>query len=78
MEIIMPQIGMTMNEGAIAEWKKNDGDKVEKGEPLFSIITEKLENEVEATATGTLKIIKEADPDDFIPCGEVIGEIIED
>ncbi|MCF0230549.1 MAG: lipoyl domain-containing protein, partial [Parasporobacterium sp.] len=45
MKIIMPQIGMTMNEGAITAWKKNEGDKVEQGEALFSIMTEKLEND---------------------------------
>lgn len=78
MKIIMPQIGMTMNEGAITEWKKKDGDRVEKGEPLFTILTEKLENEVEAAASGTLKIIKEANEEVFIPCGEEIGEIIEE
>ena len=51
---------------------------MEKGEPLYQIITEKLDNEIEAVATGTLKIIKKADPEDFIPCGEEIAEIIED
>lgn len=78
MKIIMPQVGMTMNEGAITEWKKNDGDRVEKGEPLFTILTEKLENEVEAAASGILKITKEANEEVFIPCGEEIGEIIEE
>lgn len=78
MKVIMPQIGMTMNEGAITKWFKADGERVEKGEPLFSIITEKLDNEIESVASGTLKIIREADPDTFIPCGEEIAEIIED
>ena len=53
MKVIMPQIGMTMQEGAITKWLKADGDKVEKGEPLFEIMTEKLENQIESVATGT-------------------------
>lgn len=78
MKVIMPQIGMTMQSGAITKWFKEDGERVEKGEPLYQIITEKLDNEIEAVATGTLKIIKKADPEDFIECGEEIAEIIED
>ncbi len=78
MKVIMPQIGMTMQEGAITKWLKADGDKVEKGEPLFEIMTEKLENQIESVATGTLKIYREADPDEFITCGEEIAEIIEE
>lgn len=78
MIVIMPQVGMTMNEGAITKWLKKDGERVEKGEPLFELMTEKLENEIEAIAAGTLKIYKEADPEVFITCGETIAEIIED
>ncbi len=78
MKVVMPQIGMTMQEGAIMKWLKEDGAKVEKGEPLFELMSEKLENEVEATASGTLKILKQADSEEFIPCGEEIAEIVED
>lgn len=78
MKVVMPQIGMTMQAGAISKWLKEDGARVEKGEPLFELMSEKLENEVEATASGILKILKPADPDDFISCGEEIAEIIED
>lgn len=78
MKIIMPQIGMTMNAGAITKWMKADGERVEKGELLFAIVTEKLDNEIESVASGTLKIIKKADPEEFIPCGEEIAEIVED
>jgi len=75
MKVLMPQIGMTMQEGTITQWYKADGDKVEKGEPLFQIETEKLTNDIESTASGTLKII--AKEGETILCGEEIGEIEE-
>ena len=78
MKIVMPQMGMTMTEGAISKWYKNDGDRVEKGELLFCMISEKLVNDIEALVSGTLKIIRQADEEAFMPCGEEIGEIIED
>jgi pyruvate dehydrogenase E2 component (dihydrolipoamide acetyltransferase) len=78
MIVIMPQIGMTMQEGTITRWLKEDGERVEKGEPLYELVTEKLENEIEAPCSGTLKILKPADLDDSVPCGDPIAEIIED
>lgn len=75
MKIVMPQIGMTMVEGLISEWKKKDGDHVEKGEILYVIETEKLENEIEATASGTLKIL--VPEGESVPCGAEIAEITE-
>ena len=78
MKIIIPQIGMTMSVGAITEWYKKDGDRVEKGDRLFCVISEKLTNDVEAIVNGTLRIYREADEEEFLPCGEEIGEIIED
>ena len=75
MKVIMPQIGMTMQEGTITEWFKKDGEPVEKGELLFKVETEKMDSDIEAPATGTLKIIGAVD--DTIPCGEEVAEIIE-
>lgn len=75
MKVIMPQLGMTMQEGIITEWKKKDGEYVKKGEILFSFTTEKLENEVEAPASGTLKIL--VNEGVCAKCGTVIAEIIE-
>lgn len=76
MKVLMPQIGMTMTEGTINEWKVADGEKVEKGQPLLEIETEKLSNDIEAPATGVLKIIVQAGED--AECGAEIAEIIED
>lgn len=36
--IIMPKLGMTMETGVLTKWLKKEGDKVEKGEPLFELV----------------------------------------
>src|SRR5438876_2701294 len=50
----MPKWGLTMQEGLIGRWLKQEGDVVEKGEPLLEVETEKMTNLVEAPATGVL------------------------
>ena len=52
--IVMPKLGLTMTEGTIDAWKKNEGDAVNEGEVLFSVSTDKLTNDIEAPASGTL------------------------
>ncbi|MBE3579348.1 MAG: 2-oxo acid dehydrogenase subunit E2 [Caldanaerobacter subterraneus] len=55
--IVMPKLGLTMTEGTITKWHKEEGDKVRKGEILFELTTEKITNEVEADVDGILKVI---------------------
>ncbi len=52
--IDMPQLGLTMEKGTILQWLKAEGEKIEKGQPVVLIQTEKVEYEVEAPAGGTL------------------------
>lgn len=52
--IDMPQLGLTMEKGTILQWLKAEGERVEKGQPVVLIQTEKVEYEVEAPASGTL------------------------
>ncbi|MHC6179152.1 dihydrolipoyl dehydrogenase [Clostridium sp. JNZ X4-2] len=54
---IMPKLGLTMTEGMLAKWHKREGDKVEKGEVLFEVETDKLTNEVEAKDSGIVRKI---------------------
>lgn len=56
-EILLPKIGFSMNEGQIAEWLVADGGEVREGEPLFSLESDKSTQEVEAPASGMLKIL---------------------
>lgn len=73
-KIIMPKAGMAMEEGKIVKWLVSVGDKVEQGAPLLEIETDKVNMEVEATASGTLlKIL--AEEGDVIPVTQAIGYI---
>jgi pyruvate dehydrogenase E2 component (dihydrolipoamide acetyltransferase) len=54
MQVIMPMLGLTMEEGAVAEWLKREGDEVTKDEPLFTVEMDKGIVEVPAPASGIL------------------------
>jgi pyruvate/2-oxoglutarate dehydrogenase complex dihydrolipoamide acyltransferase (E2) component len=51
----MPQMGVSVAEGTIVEWKKQPGDTVEADEPIVEISTDKVETEVPAPGGGRLK-----------------------
>src|SRR4029077_5661721 len=53
-EIKLPRLGQGMESGPIVKWLKTEGDKVEKGEPLYELDTDKVTQEVEADASGVL------------------------
>lgn len=57
LEVKMPKYGETMVEGTIVKWFKEEGEMIKKGEPLFSLITDKASLEVEAPVHGILKKI---------------------
>jgi len=75
-EVIMPKVDMVMDEGTFVEWLKEEGDHVKKGEPLFIILTDKANIEIEAPADGILAGVS-AQPGDVIPVTEVIAYILE-
>ena len=56
-EVIMPKMGQTMEKGKIIKWLRKEGEKVEKGEPLLEIETDKTTIEVEARGSGILRKI---------------------
>jgi pyruvate/2-oxoglutarate dehydrogenase complex dihydrolipoamide acyltransferase (E2) component len=73
-EVILPKFGFSMTEGTIVEWLVADGGTVTEGEILFALEADKATQEVEAPASGTLKIIVPAGEED-VPVGTVIGSI---
>ena len=75
-EFVMPKLGMTMEEGTITRWIKKEGDKVEKGEPIVEVMTDKVNIEVESPDNGTiLKILaKEGDVVPILQPIAIIGE----
>lgn len=73
-EIIMPKLGLTMTEGTVDTWLKNEGDAITKGEVVCTISSEKLTHDVEATESGKLiQILVQAGED--APCQAPIGLI---
>src|SRR3954453_14751221 len=53
----MPQMGVSVAEGTVVEWKKRVGDWVEADEPIVEISTDKVETEVPSPATGRVAAI---------------------
>ncbi|HRR95963.1 MAG TPA: dihydrolipoamide acetyltransferase family protein, partial [Candidatus Ratteibacteria bacterium] len=74
-EIIMPKLGETMEEGYLVSWKKQEGEKVEKGEVLFEVMSDKTNFEVESPYSGYLRKILFSSSDEAIPVTTVIGYI---
>lgn len=72
-QILLPKIGFSMNEGVLNEWLVSDGASVEQGQPIYAIESEKSVQEVEAPASGTLKILAQAG--ETYEVGTVLGEI---
>jgi pyruvate dehydrogenase E2 component (dihydrolipoamide acetyltransferase) len=77
MDVLMPQLGETVSEGKVLVWYKKVGDKVEPGENLFEIETEKVSMEVPSTVGGTLQEIRVA-VDETAPVGAVVAVIAEE
>ncbi|MBY0149130.1 dihydrolipoamide acetyltransferase family protein [Neobacillus niacini] len=57
LEVKMPRLGVTMQNGTVTNWLVNEGDTVEKGDYLFELETEKSTLEIEAQSSGVLKKI---------------------
>ena len=74
-EVIMPALNPGQETGILLEWLKQEGETIEKGEPLMEIETDKANVEVEAEATGILSNIS-VQPGDEIHVGEVIAMIL--
>jgi pyruvate/2-oxoglutarate dehydrogenase complex dihydrolipoamide acyltransferase (E2) component len=73
MEVFLPQLGFSMEEGKLVEWLVPDGAAVSEGEPIYSIEGDKAVQEIEAPATGVIKLIASAD--EIYPVGTLLCEI---
>jgi pyruvate dehydrogenase E2 component (dihydrolipoamide acetyltransferase) len=73
-EFIMPKLGLTMEEGTILQWLVPDGAEVTAGMPVMSIETDKVESDVEASASGRLRQLGQ--PGDTFTCGAVVGMLL--
>src|SRR3972149_108779 len=74
--VVMPQLGESVAEGTIIEWLKQEGDRVQKDEPILAISTEKVDAEIPAPASGILsKILVKAG--EIAPVGATLAVIAE-
>jgi pyruvate/2-oxoglutarate dehydrogenase complex dihydrolipoamide acyltransferase (E2) component len=64
-DVTMPQMGVSVAEGTVVEYKKQVGDWVERDEPIASISTDKIDTDVESPATGRVTEI-------VVPVGETV------
>jgi pyruvate dehydrogenase E2 component (dihydrolipoamide acetyltransferase) len=72
--VVMPHLGLTMEEGSVVSWSKSLGEHVEKGEILFIVETDKAEMEVESTDSGYLNSIQ-VEVGKKVPVGAVIATL---
>jgi pyruvate/2-oxoglutarate dehydrogenase complex dihydrolipoamide acyltransferase (E2) component len=72
-KVVLPKLGMAMSEGLLSEWLVKDGEQVEEGQVIYSIENDKSIQEIEAPATGTIKLI--AEEGETYPVDEVLAEI---
>jgi pyruvate dehydrogenase E2 component (dihydrolipoamide acetyltransferase) len=70
----MPKLGMTMTEGRVVAWPRPVGSRVEKGEIVLVIESEKAEVEIEAPATGYLRHVY-VEADRTVPCGTLLAAL---
>ena len=72
-EVKLPRLGQGMEAGTIVKWLKSEGERVEKGEPLYELDTDKVTQEVEADSDGVLLKIVIADGE--VDVGTTVGII---
>lgn len=75
--LTMPKLGMTMTEGTVLQWLYQEGDFVEKGEPLLEVMTDKVNIEVEAPYSGQLAKILAHDGE-TLPVGAPLATLVDE
>ena len=73
-DVVMPQMGVSVSEGTITRWLKQEGEQVEADEPLLEISTDKVDTEVPSPASGTVTqiLVQEGETVDV---GTKLGQI---
>ncbi len=73
-QILLPKLGFSMNEGVLSQWLAAEGAQVQEGQPLYALESEKSVEEIQSPASGKLKILAEVGA--TYPVGTVLGEIL--
>lgn len=75
-EITVPRLGWSMDEGTFAEWLKRDGEWINAGDMLFVLESEKAAQEIESFDAGTLRLLPDGpQPGDIVKVGQTIGHL---
>jgi dihydrolipoamide dehydrogenase len=75
--VVMPKLGFNMDQGKLVQWYKKEGDRVSKGEAVFSIETDKTSIDVEATQDGVMRKLLAAEGESIpvtLPIAIIAGE----
>ena len=72
MDIILPNIGETVDEGKVLKWLKQVGDQVTDGDVVCEVETDKSTMEVPSTIDGTIKEIRVKEGD-IVPVGTILA-----
>ena len=75
-DVRIPKTGDAVEEGTLVEWLVEDGARVERGDPLYLLETDKVEMEIEAPCAGVVSRVGTAG--EVYPVGELIATISED
>jgi pyruvate dehydrogenase E2 component (dihydrolipoamide acetyltransferase) len=75
-EILLPRLGWTMEEGTLVEWLKQDGDEVKPGDLIYTVESDKTTVEVENFEAGILRIpLDSPSPGSRIPVGTLLAYV---
>ena len=76
-EIRVPRLGWSMEEGGFVGWLRKDGDEIQAGEPLYTLEGDKATQEVEASDSGILRIPPDApQPGSTVVVGALLGYLV--
>ena len=76
-QITIPRLGWSMEEGTLGDWLKTAGEQVHAGKPLFSLEIDKVTMDVESLDTGILYLPADApQPGGVVKVGQLIGYLL--
>jgi 2-oxoglutarate dehydrogenase E1 component len=73
-DVVLPQMGESVQEGTVLEWHKQVGDQVDEGETLVEISTDKVDAEIPSPVSGVVAEIL-AEPDETVQSGTIVARI---